>query len=150
MKLWPKEDIPDDNHLFCRIHFSKINSKIENKPPKPNAFFNTPQSGDNLSSDWDAYITADESRDLIAKQYRFNTTEFKNKMHFFIYQLNVGEIRLIDPKQIVDHDPIENYPEKLGLPNNRAHSIIIGNKGDNNNTEIRLKFATSGFWAISP
>lgn len=150
MKLWQIEYIPDEDNLFCRVHFSKINRKVDGTPPKPNAFFNTPFNGDNLSSDWDRYTTAIESRELISKQFRYNTQEFKNQYDFFIYKLDVEIVRQISPQQNVEHDPIENFPEKVGLPNNRSHSIIIGDKGDKNDTEIRLKFSTSGTWAIKP
>lgn len=148
---WPKELIPDKANLFCRVHLSKIYHKQENRPPKPNAFVNSPPHGPDLSSDWDKYASAQESRDLISRLFKFgSTTEFKNKNEFYIYQMNVQKIRLLTPKQLVEHAPIENNPEIIGVPNNRAHAAIIGNKGDDNDTEIRLKFATLGSWAIAP
>ena len=146
--VWPKDEhIPDESFLFCRVHFNNIS---RDKSSKPSTFFNTPRNGDNLSSDWDKYTSAQESRDRIGRQYKFGKTEFKNKSDFFIYNFLAGNIRQITPEQRLEHDPLQNDPEIEGIPNNRSHSIIIGDKGDKNDPEIRLKFVEIGSWAIGP
>ncbi len=84
----------------------------------------------------------------MAKQKKFGKEEFKNPADFFIYKFNVSNLRLIEtPKQFVEHDPVFNEPEIVGTPNNRSHSIIIGDKSD---PELRIKLADMGEWEISP
>jgi len=146
---WPKDEhIPNESILFCRVHIGMISKK--NNLPNPSAFYNTPRTGDNLSTDWDKYSTAEESRDRIGLQYRHGTTEFKNKLKFNIYSFSARKIRSITPEQIPEHDPHQNIPEILGDPNNRSHSIIIGDKGEKNDPEVRLKLVEIGDWAIGP
>ncbi|RFM30975.1 hypothetical protein [Chitinophaga silvisoli] len=144
--------IPNKDHVFCRVVDSFISSK--DKKPRASAFSNTPKTGNNLSCDWDKYCTAESSRALIGKQYRPNTTEFKDPSKFYIYQLNVGEIRGIkipEREQEIEHDPLLNDPEIPGSPNNQAHSIMIGNKGhEKDDPELRLKLVEIGSWAIGP
>lgn len=146
--MWKKEVIPDEDFLYCRIHNQFVNRKVTPFLPKESAFTNTPKEGDNLSTDWDKYTTAEDCRNLVAKQKKVGKDEFKNPNDFCIYKFNVNNIRLIEtPKQIVEHDPIFNEPEAVGTPNNRSHAIIIGDKSD---PELRLKLADLGEWAISP
>lgn len=145
MSKWIKEVIPDDAILYCRVHKNFISSKTGK--PKESAFHNTPKTGDNLSSDWNKYTTPKESRALIGRQYRFGKTEFKDPNVFFIIQLETEKISAKIIGQTIEHDPVFNEPELDGIPNNRAHSIIIGDKND---PEIRLKFVEICEWAIAP
>ncbi|MCF6404912.1 hypothetical protein L3C95_18575 [Chitinophaga filiformis] len=51
-------------------------------------------------------------------------------------------------EQQIAHDPIYCDPEMAGAPNNIAHSIMIGDKG--NDEEFRIKLVEAGSWAIGP
>jgi len=145
---WISESIPNNAILYCRVHKDLISSKTGK--PSSSAFYNTPRKGDNLSSDWNKYTTPYQSRTLISQQYRFGTQEFKNPLDFFIVQFKVQDIHDKVEGQIVEHNPVYNNPKILGTPNNRAHAIIIGNKGNKNDPEIRLKFVEICEWAIAP
>ena len=145
--MWEVEYIDDFYSLYIRIHKDFISSK--DGKPRSSAFTNTPKNGDNLSSDWSKYCTPQSSRALIGLQKKTNGT-FKKPELFFIWELNVGKVRKeINPKQSVEHDPIENNPELEGFPNNRAHSIIIGEKPINN-AEFRVGLYKAGDWVIKP
>ena len=143
--MWEVEEIPDDSIVYVRIHKDFISSK--DNLPKSAAFSNTPKDGNNLSCDWDKHCTAESSRELIAKQQKKDGS-FKDHNLFFIWGLKVEKIRKeINPNQSVEHDPVENNPEIIGSPNNRAHSIIIGEKP--NNAEFRVSILKAGAWAIA-
>ncbi|WP_410006521.1 hypothetical protein [Aequorivita nionensis] len=146
--IWKTEEIPDNCFLFCNVHKGYLSKK--DNSPNPSAFYNTPKTGDNLSTDWDKYSSAEESRERIGLQYKFGTTEFKNSSDFFIYAFETFKVRKIIPLQKVIHDPLQHLPPRLGIPNNRSHSIIIGDKGDKNDPEVRLKLVDAGEWAIAP
>ena len=144
--MWEVEIIENKDCLFTRVHENFISSK--DKLPKSTAFTNTPKDGDNLSSDWSKYCTAESSRELIGKQRKPNGS-LKDFKSFFIWKMNVGRVRDdINPKQVVEHNPIFNRPEDYYVPNNRAHSIIIGEKP--NNSEFRVALLKIGEWAIGP
>lgn len=145
--MWIVENIPNDSAVYVRIHETFISSK--DKLPKSAAFSNTPKEGDNLSCDWDKHCTPESARELIGKQLKKDGS-FKDHNLFFMWEMNVGKIRKeINPKQLVEHQPIENDPEIVGAPNNRAHSIIIGDK-QINNAEFRVSILKLGKWAIPP
>lgn len=142
--MWIVETIGDNYSLYIRIHINFISSKDGN--PQAGAFKNTPKEGDNLSSDWSKYCTPDSSLELIGKQKKKDGS-FKNPKLFYIWEMNVGKIRnRINPSQKVNHDPIYNNPELDGHPNNRAHSIIIGEKP--NNAEFRVNLLKVGDWVL--
>ena len=142
--MWDKEIIQDESLVFSRVHKDFISSK--DNLPKSSAFSNTPKDGDNLSCDWNKYCTAESSRLLISKQIKKDGA-FKNPDLFKIWEMEVGILRTkIAPKQIVEHDPVYNDPEILGLPNNRSHSIIIGEKPINE-AEFRVGLLKIGKWS---
>lgn len=142
--MWEKEIINDESQVYSRVHKDFISNK--DNLPKSTAFSNTPKDGDNLSCDWNKHTTAEASRLLIGKQIKKDGT-FKDPNLFSIWEMNVGKLRFeVIPNQNVEHDPIYNNPEKLGLPNNRAHSIIIGEKPINN-AEFRVGLLKIGDWA---
>jgi len=119
--------------------------------PRASAFRNTPVTGDNLSCDWDRYCTAESSRALIGRQFNAKTGKLKDPEKFYIYKFNVGAVRNIKfpgREQEIEHDPIYTDPEIEGRPNNIAHSVMIGDKG--NDEEFRLKLVEKGSWAIAP
>lgn len=142
---WENESIPDTDKVYCFIHsLSNVNSKTGK--PRAAAFHNTPKQGDNLSCDWEKYSTPHETRLRIGKQFKTGTTEFKNPELFGVIEFKTGVLRMEDYRQKVEHNPIFNHPEIIGTPNNRAHSIIIGEKDE----EIRLKMVEIAQWVISP
>ncbi len=138
------EEIGDFNCLYSRVHKDFISS--QDGLPRKTAFTNTPKEGDNLSCDWCKYSSPETSRELIGKQKKANGL-YKNPNDFFIWRFFVDKVRAIDsPPQKVIHDPIDNNPEIDGLPNNIAHSIIIGQKPINN-AEFRTRLLRAGEWA---
>ncbi len=141
--------IPNEDHVFCRVGIDFISSK--DYKPRASAFRNTPVKGNNLSCDWDKYSTAESSRALIGRQLNLKTGKPKDPRRFCIYKFNVGTVRSINfpgEEQEIEHDPIYNDPEIAGKPNNIAHSIMIGDKGDDE--EFRIKLVETGRWAIGP
>jgi hypothetical protein len=145
--MWDTEEINNESNLFVRVAKSFI-SKDNN--PRASAFTNTPKSGDNLSSDWDKYCTAESSRESIGKQKKFKDGTYKDPSLFFIWSFNSGELRNeAVPNQEIEHDPVYNNPQDEYVPNNRAHSIIIGEKPENN-AEFRVSLLKIGHWAIAP
>lgn len=145
--MWETEFIENLYNLYIRVHSTFISSK--DGKPRSSAFTNTPKDGDNLSSDWSKYCTPQSSRALIGKQQKSDGT-FKDPDLFYIWEMNVGKIRTeIIPTQSVVHEPFQNIPEIIGLPNNRAHCIIFGEKPINN-AEFRVSLFKIGHWAISP
>lgn len=142
---WPKENISIESRLFCRVHYQKVN-KV-NGAPAPSAFYNTPKTGPDLSSDWDKYSNPQQSRALIGFEYKLGTTVFKNPEDFFITEFLVENIYKLELNQIVEHSPKQIIPDEIGNPNNRAHSSIIGDKNDE---ELRLKFVGISEWRIAP
>lgn len=142
--MWEKENIDDDSLVYCRVHKDFISSK--DNLPKSSAFTNTPKDGDNLSCDWNKYSNPENSKQLIGKQIKRDGT-FKDPNMFFIWGMKVGKLRFeVIPNQIVEHDPIFNDPELIGTPNNRSHSIIIGDKPIND-AEFRVSLLKIGDWA---
>ncbi|MEM5563890.1 hypothetical protein WNY78_02180 [Psychroserpens sp. AS72] len=146
--MWQTEEIEDESNLFVRVHKNFVRSK-DNKP-SASAFTNTPKSGNNLSSDWNKHSTPESSRDLIGKQKKPKDGTYKDPSVFFIWAFNSGKLRNeAIPKQKLEHDPVYNQPEDDFIPNNRAHSIIIGDKPENN-AEFRVSLLKIGDWAIAP
>ncbi|WP_286710216.1 MULTISPECIES: hypothetical protein [Sphingobacterium] len=143
--MWEKEEILSEHDVYVRVALSFISSKDNN--PSASAFSNTPKDGSNLSSDWSRYSTAKESWENIGRQKK-TTGEFKDPNKFRIWGLNVGKVRQITPTQVVEHDPVFEVPENEYVPNNRAHSIIIGDKPIKNNVEFRVSLVKSGKWEI--
>jgi hypothetical protein len=145
---WEVEEIPDEDFLYTRVSLSQISKQDGN--PRAQAFLNTPynQNSKNLSSDWNKYcLSAEDCKQAVF--YHFNSKgERKNPNMFLVWEMNVGKIRIeVIPPQEVNHDPIFNHDL---LPNNRAHSIIIGNKTNDpnvNNAEFRSLLIKIGKWA---
>jgi hypothetical protein len=141
--MWPIEKISDYHCVYIRVFRSLIDEGL----PSKSAFSNTPKDGDNLSSDWCKYCSPQTSRELIGLQ-KDKQGNNKNFEDFYIWQFSVIALRELDIPQQVEHEPFYNNPEKDGEPNNRAHSIIIGNKL--NKAEFKVKMQRAGKWAISP
>ena len=114
---WPREDIPDLDHLYMRVHKLDLDAGI----PAPGAFRNRPKKTGGMSTDWSKYATPEKTQ-ARARIPQDNA----------VIALNVGEVRSI-PGQIVEHSPIFNVPS---VPNNRSHTDVFGPK----NSAARLKF----------
>lgn len=144
--MWAIEDIPDKDDLYIRVAHSNVS---RDKMPRAAAFSNTPKDGTNLSCDWSEHCTPESSRELVGLQVKKNG-EFKDPSLFYFWSMNAGKLRNdIIPVQKVIHEPIYNNPEIFGSPNNRAHSIIEGQKPENN-AEFRVLMVLSGKWVIGP
>ncbi len=143
--LWEKELIPDSDKIYCFIH-CQANVNPKTGKPRAAAFHNTPKHGDNLSCDWEKYSTPEETRFRIGQQFKSGSTEFKNPNLYAVATFQVNILRTDEYAQEIEHDPIYNTQEIIGIPNNRAHSIIIGKKDE----ETRLKMVEICEWAISP
>ena len=139
--IYPKKRITNDAILFKYIHYRQI--VRDTFKPSASGF-----QDENLSCDWNKYSTPEKTRNLISKQYVFNSTKFKNEKEYFICQLVVKKLFDLDPKQSFEHDPVFNFPEKKGLPNNRAHSLIIGKKDEKDKLKARGQLAMRSEWII--
>jgi hypothetical protein len=145
---WEVEDVPNDAFLYVRVHKDKIENKgISVGLPKPSAFKNTPETGPDLSSDWNKYSTPQLSREQIGKEFRHGKEEFKNPSDFFIVSFKVQDIFDLDLDQKVVHSPRQdNFPEELdGSPWNRSHCSIIGDV-----EERRVRMIDIAKWEIQP
>lgn len=144
--MWPIEYIPNEDKLHCRVH--KAFLKNNDESPSASAFKNTPEDGDNLSTDWSKYSTPEQCREIVSKMIHAKTMLPKRPDDYFVYSFGVEAIRRILPiKPGVLHDPIFNHPEVINQPNNRAHSIIRTSREGNDNY-FRLELVRIGEWSI--
>lgn len=134
-QVWEKEEIPHTAFLFRYVH----KNQVKERKPIPKAM----DGGIETSCDWDKYSTPEQTRALLAFQPK-PSGGFKTPEDYFILKLLVKDILEFILSQKVEHAPIQNQPP---LPDNRAHSHIIGEKGD---VEVRLKFLEICEWAIAP
>ena len=68
---YPVEEVPNEAILYVRVHKDKIQKKgFQIGFPSPGAFKNTPETGQDLSSDWNKYSTPEESRARIGREFR--------------------------------------------------------------------------------
>jgi hypothetical protein len=109
--------------------------------PRPNCFKDL-----ELSCDWNKYSTPQKSRELIGKEFRGDTREFKQPSQFFIARLTVQEVLNLKIEQQINHTPQQYCPKRLGKPNNRAHSDVKGDK--EKDEQRRLKLAGIAKWEI--
>jgi len=138
--VYPKKKIGNNAILFKYIKFSQIDPKTL-KPSASN--FQDLE----LSCDWDRYTTPQQTRSRVGRQFIHGKTEYKNENDYFICQLKVNELLNLDPKQNFIHDPIFNFPERKGSPNNRSHSLIEGKK-EKGQVKARGQLAILNTWAI--
>jgi hypothetical protein len=135
--VWEKEDIPSTAYLFRYVHKSQVDKAIK----KP--YLRAMDGGFETSCDWDKYSTPEMTQALLALQPK-HSGGFKNPDDYFIVKILVKEILDFIPSQKVEHAPIQNHST---LPNNRAHSHIVGDKDDE---EVRTKLRDFCEWAIPP
>ncbi len=106
---WPIEDIPDQDHLFMRMH------RMWFKPEGtiiPGAF---QKRGGGTSTDWSRYSTPQQTR-------RRGRTPSDNAVIGMI----VGAVRA-KPTQRVEHTP---------KPENRAHTDVLGEDDEEVRTKL--------------
>lgn len=108
---WTSEAIPDEHHLYRRVHANDFRPSGE---LNPGAF-----REDRMSCDWCKYRTPKETQRGGPQDPR----------KYAVGKLKVGKVREI-PNQQVQHTP-----DASG--NNRAHTDVVGKKKD---PEIRLRF----------
>lgn len=111
---WPVEEIPDEHHLYMRVHRTQLDPDGE---PFPHVFKNQPTPTDGMSTDWDKYSTPADTQ----RGGRKPADEYS------VIGLPVGATRKI-PHQAVTHEP---------LAENRAHTEVFGEK---KLTEVRERF----------
>ena len=107
------EEIPDPDILFMRIHRAWFPQGVLNTA----AFRNMPTPADGMSTDWNKYSSARETR---RRSHTSPPTDYA------VVQLEVGEVRKL-PDQSVVHSPIAE---------NHAHTEVFGNK---KLPEVRVK-----------
>ena len=112
--VWPSELIPAEHFLFMRVHRVDIDDDGE---PFPRAFRNQPKESAAMSTDWEQYASASETRRRGPKAPE----------EYVIVKFTAGAASSI-PGQMVNHDP---------LFDNRAHTLVFGEK---NGTEVRERF----------
>ncbi len=142
--------IPNEDSLYFYVFHSQVTYKNSegNAALRENAIFKVPEQ----SCDWSRMTNPMHCRELLAKQFKHGTGEFKNPNWYFISSLDVNTVRTIHeqvsecPMQKVVYNPIENDPEKEGFPNNPAHSLVLGAK----NEKLRAAFSRRVRWAIAP
>ncbi|MHA1783818.1 MAG: hypothetical protein ACTSVY_09220 [Candidatus Helarchaeota archaeon] len=124
--IWESEEIPNKDFLFMRAHINNLIdlNSLPPKGPHPNIFR---EHGGAMSTDWDKYSTAEETRG--------------RKGHPELYQvvkLNVGEVREIEPLMV------KHEPEDL----NRAHTNVYGisQRKKYKKTAIRVKLSRIANW----
>lgn len=123
---WPKQQVPDGDLLFMRVHSSYI------KDGKPNAgvFVNHGEGEqEGMSTDWSEHSTAQQTI------LRAPKPNWKGG----VIQMVVGDVRKL-PRQTVEHAP---------LPDNRAHTNVKGPKKESvEGTQVRYLFMRIYRWAI--
>lgn len=132
--------LPNEDDVYRLVQVS-VRDKKNNSVPAIRCF--APHSNDNgmLSVDWDNYTTPEESLARFGGTHKHGTTNFKDHRQWEIYSMNVEFLKLLD--SIIDdvtHDPIENTPPTIGMPNNPAHSLVnfSGNNPEEDAPEIML------------
>jgi hypothetical protein len=109
---WPKEDIPDTDFLYMRVHeMWRRNGSVS-----PGAFKN---HGRGMSTDWSEYATPVETR------ARAKIAPEKNA----VVKMNVGDVCSV-PGQTVEHTPDE-------VNDNRAHTDVLGEKDEEARVKLR-------------
>ena len=102
---WSSEEIPADDYLWMRVH----RVDMENGEILPRGFKNRPTTKDGMSTDWDKYATAQDTRN-----------RGRIPQDNAVIRLNVAKAREI-PDQTVVHTPDL-------ITSNRAHTDVLGPK----------------------
>jgi hypothetical protein len=122
---WPKENIPNPDRLFYRVHAGQLVDGALHA-----GIFR--EQGDSMSADWEKYSTPQQSRSRAAQPTRNG-----------IIALVAGDVRGVG--MTVEHTPDEPR-------NNRAHSSIGGLGADKaKKVKLRVKLLElSSGWLVAP
>lgn len=125
--MWLKEEVPEGDTLYMRVHETFLRNSPENIPP--GVFKNRPTESDGMSVNWERYcLTAHDAQNKANEP-------LKNA----VIKAVAGEIRTV-PGQTVEHTPIQ-----LTAPRpDRSHCDVLGVK----TTEARAKLSSVFRWAI--
>jgi hypothetical protein len=122
MTKWQPESIPDQDRPFMRVH---VKTWVRDGEVRPGAFQNRPEGAPGMSTDWERYSSAEETRQRARKPLEQGVIAFR-----------AGAARAL-PGQVVQHTPQDD---------NRAHTDVFGEKDE----EVRLKFTRIYKWASVP
>lgn len=103
---WPIEEIPDPDSLFYRVSVGWL--RPGDLRIAPGLF---QENKGSISSDWEKYSTAAQTRSRPGRPERFA-----------VIRMIAGLVREIDGLR-VSHSPVQNVE---GRPDNRAHTSILG------------------------
>ena len=79
-----------------------------------------------LSCDWEKYTGINEMLVRINKEYKDAVKgTFKKGEEYSICSLNVEDVLSLNDIEGLIHDPVQNIPEIIGIPNNRAHCLLM-------------------------
>jgi len=110
---WPKEDVPDADALFMRVH----RQFVVGGQLQPGAFRD---QGGTMSTDWAKFSTAHQTRQRA-----------KNPSHNSVISLVAGAIRKVPLG--VEHSPDHEL-------DNRAHTDVIGTKTSEVRLKLTTRF----------
>ena len=121
---WPKEEIPDDDYLYLRVHRNHQShgelgfAAFRDRPPPPD------QAGKSgMSTHWSRYATPESAQ-----------ARAKSPENIGVVRMPVGGVRAI-PRLSVEHTP---------LAEDRSHSDVLGPK----DTESRLQLKRVCEWVV--
>jgi hypothetical protein len=133
-EFFQKENIPDEDYLFYRIHKTKIDCDEEDakKRIKLIAFDPQPKGSTEMSTDWNKYSTPADA------QNRARIPSDNGIVSFL-----VDKVRNKPYSLIVEHDPTLDEHFK-----NQAHAVIKDVPPRVNDIGIRLKLRDICEWEI--
>lgn len=105
MNVWPVEDIPNPDALFYRVPVGGLRKDMN---VAPGVF---KENKGSISTDWEKYSTAVETRSRQGRPERFA-----------VLRMIVGKVKEIE-ELTVSHEPIKGVE---GQPDNQAHTSIYG------------------------
>ena len=122
---WPKEEIPDKDYLFQRVHKNHI---VQGTLAVSMVFKNY---GEGMSTEWSHYSSAQKTKNRVAK-----LSPPKDPKNYGVINLKVKEVRKISGQTVV-HTPLKE---------NRAHTDIKGEKTE----KAKVLFSRIYDWSIKP
>jgi len=128
------DSLPSEDSVFVRVEIKRLrvleSLLLDINNPPPSVFSNTPRTSDNLSCDWDHYVTAQESWKNISKIRNEQANSYKDCSKFAVYSFNVSDLINIEEVKSVLYTP---------LVENIAHSQIFKDLAEE--SEARKKMA---------
>jgi hypothetical protein len=74
MTKWQPESIPDQDRLFMRVH---VKTWVRDGEVRPGAFQNRPEGAPGMSTDWERYSSAEETRQRARKPLEQGVIAFR-------------------------------------------------------------------------